>query len=606
MKIYNKLLLYQNKFLIPYINTGLKILGLLAGLASVVFILAFIYRYGYDLNEKDIILVNKIYRAVWLIFLVDVVLHMVLNVDDARRQFKKTTWTLSVLLLLTLVPVVFDRPAESGGVLLFWDFTNSNLYRYGLLFLFSFFNLSSGLIRLLGKRTNPSLMLAGSFIVIIIVGSLLLKLPTATINGIDWIDSIFLSTSAVCVTGLTPIDIPATLTPVGMTIVIILIQIGGLGVMTFTSFFALFFMGNTSLYNQVVVRDMVSSNSLGSLLSTLLYILVFTLVIEGIGAFSIWMTIHGTLGMDMEQEIAFSVFHSISAFCNAGFSTLADGLGDVRVYHQNGIYIVISVLIILGGIGFPILVNFKDALITKVKRMIAYFRHSKPPYIYRLYSLNTRIVLYLSLGLILFGTIMMSLLEWNGVLAGMPLSEKITKALFLSINPRSAGFSSVDINDMRFHSCIIFFVLMWIGGAAQSTAGGVKVNTLAVLLLNFRSVLRRSDRIEVFGREISNQSVNRAHATVFISLGVLFIASFLLTLFEPDTSPLLLIYECVAAMSTCGAGLGITHTFDNPAKGLLIILMFIGRVGIITIMMGAVKNRAKRNCHFPVGDIIIN
>ena len=159
MKIYNKLLLYQNKFLIPYINTGLKILGLLAGLASVVFILAFIYRYGYDLNEKDIILVNKIYRAVWLIFLVDVVLHMVLNVDDARRQFKKTTWTLSVLLLLTLVPVVFDRPAESGGVLLFWDFTNSNLYRYGLLFLFSFFNLSSGLIRLLGKRTNPSLML---------------------------------------------------------------------------------------------------------------------------------------------------------------------------------------------------------------------------------------------------------------------------------------------------------------------------------------------------------------------------------------------------------------------------------------------------------------
>ena len=162
--------------------------------------------------------------------------------------------------------------------------------------------------------------IAYGFFTVILAGTLLLMLPFASRNGqsIGFLSALFTATSAVCVTGLVPVDVSTTFTTSGLVVIILLIQIGGLGVMTLTSFFAMFFMGNTSIYNQLVVRDMVSSNSLGSLLSTLLYILGFTLVIEGIGMVSIWFSIHDTLGMNLEEELAFAAFHSISAFCNAG------------------------------------------------------------------------------------------------------------------------------------------------------------------------------------------------------------------------------------------------------------------------------------------------
>ena len=193
----------------------------------------------------------------------------------------------------------------------FWEFLHGKAYHLVLLLVFSFFSLSNGLVRLLGRRTNPSLILAASFLIIIMIGTGLLMLPRCTVNGISWVDSLFISTSAVCVTGVTSVVVASTFTPTGFVVIILLIQIGGLGVMTLTSFFAMFFMGNTSLYNQLVVRDMVSSNSLNSLLSTLVYILAFTLVIEGIGMLAIWGDIHGTMGMDLQEELAFSAFHAI-------------------------------------------------------------------------------------------------------------------------------------------------------------------------------------------------------------------------------------------------------------------------------------------------------
>lgn len=606
MKIYNKYLLFQNKLLLPYIDIGLRLLEILSYLASVIFIISFVYRYGYELSPEDKELVTHVYRGVWVVFIFDIVLHFLFSYSEVKKRYKKITWILSILMMLTLVPVIFKHPTDGGGVEWFWEALNSSVYRFSLLLIYSLFNLSSWIIGLLGKRTNPSQMLAASFIIIILAGGLLLKLPTATVSGISWIDSIFIATSAVCVTGLSPVDIPATFTFEGMFIILVLIQIGGLGVMTFTSFFALFFMGNSSLYNRVVVRDLVSSDSLGSLLSTLLYVLLFTLVIEGIGAFAIWTSIRGTLGMGLDEEIWVSIFHSISSFCNAGFSTFSDGLGDVRVFHQNTIFIYVSLLVVLGSIGFPILVNFKDVLVNKVRRVVAYLTHTKPPHIYHLYSLNTKIVLVMTMVLIFSGALMMGFLEWEGLLKGLSVPHKITKAFFLAIIPRSAGFGAFDIPSMRFQTTIVFFGLMWIGGAAQSTAGGVKVNTLAVIFLNLKAVLTGSNRIEVFGRELSQKSIGRAHAIVVVSILMLLISFFLLSIFEPNKDPLLLMYECIAAMSTCGVGLGITSELGIPAKILLAVLMFVGRVGLITFLMGAFKQNKKLKYHYPEGDIIIN
>lgn len=611
MKIYHKILLYQNKLLQPYVRVLFRMMAVLTYMASLLLIVGVVYEHGFPLSATDISHLKILYKAVWIIFLIDVTLHIFLEYKGTKKNFRKLAWILSWLLYLTLVPVIFHRPDEEGAILYVWDFLGSKLYHIPLLLLFSFLNLSNGLVRLLGRRTNPSLILAVSFFVIILIGTGLLLLPRCTVEGVvlSWVDALFTSTSAVCVTGLVPVDVSATFTPMGLTVIILLIQVGGLGVMTLTSFFAMFFMGNTSLYNQLVVRDMVSSNSLGSLLSTLLYILGFTMAIEGAGMVSIWLGIHGTLGMSLEEELAFSAFHSISAFCNAGFSTLPGNLGNPMVMTgHNSLYISVSLLIILGGIGFPILVNFKDIVLYHLRRFWKFVRtlkldrHKKQ----HLYNLNTKIVLIVTLLLLVLGTLAVAAFEWNGSFAGMSVADKWTQAFFNATCPRTAGFSSVDLTSLSVQTILIYIFLMWIGGAAQSTAGGVKVNAFAVVVLNLIAVLRGTERVEVFGRELSHDSIRRSNATVVMSLGVLFLFIFVLSILEPKMSVMTLTFECVSALSTVGSSLNATPLLRDESKLLVALLMFVGRVGLITLMLGIVKQKKNTKYRYPSDDIIIN
>ena len=464
-------------------------------------------------------------------------------------------------------------------------------------------------MRLLGKRTNPSLILAVSFLAIIAVGTGLLLLPKCTIDGISWVDALFVSTSAVCVTGLSPVDVSTTFTTGGLIVIIFLIQIGGLGVMTLTSFFTMFFMGNTTLYNQLVVRDMVSSNSLNSLFSTLLYILTFTLVVEGIGMVAIWFSIQGTLGMNFEQEMAFAAFHSISAFCNAGFSTLSGNLGNpLLMSGHNSLYITVSVLVILGGIGFPILVNFKDIAAYHITHWRQRMQKTAVARVKQqhLYNLNTKIVLVVTSVLLLLGTVCIAAFEWNNSFAGMPVVDKWVHAFFNSACPRTAGFNSVDLSTFGVQTILIYMLLMWVGGAAQSTAGGIKVNAFAVVVLNLRATLLGSDRVEVFGRELSYGSIRRSNATVFFSLVILFAFLFMLSFLEPGISIMALAFECISALSTVGSSLGATSLLGDSSKLLVAVLMFIGRVGLLTVVMGIIKQKKHLKYHYPSGNIIIN
>lgn len=609
MKVYHKYLLYSHKWLHPYVKLLLGGMGVLTYLASILLIAGVVCEYGISLSERSAHWLEYLYHAVWLVFLGDVTLRLLLEYKDTRRAFGKLAWVLTALLYLTLVPVIFYRPQEEGAVLQLWDFLHSDVYRLPLLLAFSFLNLSSGLVRLLGRRTNPSLILAVSFFIIILIGSGLLMLPRCTVAGISWVDSLFISTSAVCVTGLTSVDVASTFTPTGFAVIILLIQIGGLGVMTLTSFFAMFFMGNTSLYNQLVVRDMVSSQSLGSLLSTLVYILGFTLAIEGAGMLAIWSDVHGTLGMTLKEELAFSAFHAISAFCNAGFSTLPGNLGNPALMAgHNPFYLYISLLIILGGIGFPILVNFKNILLYHLRRCWHFLRtwHWDGRTFYHLYDLNTRIVLITSCLLLVLGTLGILAFEWNGAFSGMPLPDKLTQAFFNATCPRTAGFTSVELTGLGVQSLLISLFLMWVGGGAQSTAGGVKVNAFAVALINLVAVVRGSERVEVFGRELSHDSIRRANATVLMSFCMLSLYVFLLSMLEPGVSLMALVFECVSALSTVGSSLNLTSLLGDVSKLLVMSLMFIGRVGLITLMMGIVRQKRHTKYRYPSGEIIIN
>lgn len=608
MKIYHKFLLYQNKWIHPYVRVALGVMTTLTYLASILLIVGLVYEHGFTISVAEAHQLQRLYHGVWIVFLSDISLRIALEYKDTRQTFSKLTWILTFLLYLTLVPVVFHRPEVEGAIQAVWDFLNGRIYHLALLLMLSFLNLSYGLVRLLGRRTNPSLILAVSFLIIILIGTGLLMLPRSTVAGISWVDSLFISTSAVCVTGLTSVDVASTFTTTGFVIIILLIQIGGLGVMTLTSFFAMFFMGNTSLYNQLVVRDMVSSNSLNSLLSTLVYILGFTLAIEGAGMLAIWSDIHGTMGMDIHEELAFSAFHSISAFCNAGFSTLPGNLGNpLLMSGHNPFYIYISLLIILGGIGFPILVNFKDIILYHIRRFWRFLRTWEwdGRRFYHLYNLNTRIVLIVTFLLLVVGTAGIALFEWNASFAGMSVADKWTQAFFNASCPRTAGFSSVDLAGLSVQTLLIYLILMWIGGGSQSTAGGIKVNAFAVVVLNLVAVLRGTERVEVFGRELSYDSIRRSNATVVMSFGILFVFIFIISILEPKLSLLTVTFECVSAISTVGSSLNATPLLGNDSKLLVALLMFVGRVGLITLMLGIIKQKKIRSISIRVDRLLL-
>ena len=588
--------LYHKKYVIPCVNMAIKVIDLMTNIAALCVIVGAILEFGFELSDRLKDEFDLVYFWAWNMFLLERVCHLVLTRRGKRRAaYNFIGWTVNGLLTLTLIPIILNILGidDSTGVIRVLE--NRAIYLL-VLFLISSIELSSTVISSLGRKSNPSLMMAVSFLFIIMAGSGMLLMPRCIQHGVhlSWIDSLFTATSAVCVTGLTTIDVPSTFTSFGQLVIMMLIQVGGLGVMTITSFFALFFMGNTSIYNQMQVQDMVSSKSLASLWSTLLNIFGFTAVLELAGAVLIFLDIHGTIGLDIRHELFFSMFHAVSAFCNGGFSNYQDGVGaSVLMEGHCWLYIILALLIILGGIGYPVLVNLKMA-VTKYKKG----RH--------LFDLNTKIVLRTTMMLIVSGTALLAFFEWNNTFAGMPIREKLTQAFFNAVSPRTAGFISVDLNSMCIQSIFIYTLLMWIGGASQSTAGGVKVNAFAVAFLNIRAIIHGTTRVEFAGRELSTDSIRRANAAVFVSIILLSVFVFLVTLTEPDLPLKAIVFECVSAFATVGSSLGITSSLQDTSKVLLVVLMFIGRVGLVTMAQGLLKQYKNQNYKLPQDNITIS
>ena len=587
---------YYKKYVRPCVNIALKAFAFMANVAALCVIVGVVLEFGFVLSDRLKSELDLVYFWAWNMFLIERIGHLLLTKRGKRKSaYSFLGWTINGLLTLTLIPIILNLLGIGDSIGVIKILENRALYLL-VLFLISFIELSDAVITSLGRKSNPALMMATSFMLIIMVGSGMLLMPRCIQQGVhlSWIDSLFTATSAVCVTGLTTIDMPSTFTCFGQLVIMMLIQVGGLGVMTITSFFALFFMGNTSIYSQMQVQDMVSSKSLASLWSTLLNIFGFTAFLELAGAVLILLNIHGTIGLDFRHELFFSVFHAVSAFCNGGFSNYQDGVGaSVLMEGHCWLYIILGLLIILGGIGYPVLVNLKAAVLKHAKG-----RH--------LFDLNTKIVLRTTALLIVIGTALIGFFEWDNTFAGMPIHEKLTQAFFNAVSPRTAGFISVNLNNMCIQSIFVYTVLMWIGGASQSTAGGVKVNAFAVAFLNIRAIIHGTTRVEFAGRELASDSIRRANAAVFVSLILLGTFIFLVTLTEPDQPLKAIVFECVSAFATVGSSLGITSSLHDSSKLLIVLLMFIGRVGLVTMAQGLLKQHKNQNYKLPQDNITIS
>lgn len=589
------------------IDTMRRIFMSFSILASFVCIIALVIHVGYEHNVSDYRLLSHVMHAVQAIFCINVIFSYTLNIKDTLKSTRTIKWIVDIAVLLTLLPLIYPHPAKPW---LPWleAILYSNIFLYGVLAAYSVVTICYSVFRLIDRRTNPSLLLSLSFAVFIIIGTLLLMLPKSTNNGISFIDAFFVSTSAVCVTGLTPVDVSATFTPLGLAILALLIQTGALGVMTFTSFFALFFSGSASIFSQLMLRDVIYSRSLNSLIPTLLYILMFTISVEAVGAALVFWSVHGTLGMELSDEIVFSAFHSLSAFCNAGFSNLPDGMASpLLLGHNNSIYWITTFLIIAGSIGFPILVNTKDAIKERFKRFVARLRNKpQAPRTVHPFNMNTRIVLFTFMLLFVVGTAVFFILEYSNSLAGMSFAEKLTQSAFNSAVPRSAGFSSVNPAGFLNVTLVMVLFFMWIGGGSQSTGGGIKVNTLAAIWLNLRAIVTGNPNVTAYGRRIAVGSIRRANAVVAISIFSYFILSFMLLGIESDLPARAVLFEACSALFTVGSSLGITSQLSEVSEILLCIAMFLGRVGIISLLTGVVDHKPKSGATFPDDNIIIN
>ncbi|MDE7397186.1 MAG: potassium transporter, partial [Muribaculum sp.] len=371
----------------------------------------------------------------------------------------------------------------------------------------------------------------------------------------------------------------------------------------------LFFSGGQSVYSQLLVKDMIYSKSMNALLPTLLYILTFTLTVEIIGAGAIWLIIHDIFfEMDIATQIKTSLFLSLSSFCNAGFSTLPDGMANARLMNSNqSIYIVVSIIVLAGSIGFPVLVNVRDACHEYLRRIWNRLRHRQMVgRQVRLYNVNTKISVYTTISIFIISTILFWLMESDNTLAGFSVFDQWVQSVFNATIPRSSGFQSVAPSGFMPSTLVMIMVLMWIGGASQSTAGGVKVNTVATLWLNMKSVVLGRHRVVSYNRTISDDSTRRAITVVSLSMIFFFIYSIVLLNLEPTLQPKAVIFEVVSALFTVGSSMGVTASLSTTSKAILCTAMFLGRVGIMSLLIGINGNRSDKPVRYPSENIIIN
>ncbi|MEG2755591.1 MAG: potassium transporter TrkG [Mucinivorans sp.] len=592
-------MIYRNirKWLLWLIETVLFILSL-----SVPFLV--VYEFGFPVQGWQQENIHTAYSHILVILWVVSTLKLIFKKWDTAehssiyRTIFYVVFTTVSLLILSLEYGILQDDSFIGFLTGRWSIIT-------LLLTVSFGELSRGITSMLGRRTNPAVLLASSFAFIIFLGSLLLQLPEATVNGISYIDSLFVSSSAVCVTGLTPIDCSTTLTTTGYVILLMLIQVGGLGIMTITSFFGLFFMNSSSFAGQIVVSDLLSSKNMGSLMRTLLKIIIITLSVEALGALFIYLSIidSGTI-MSNSEVLFFAIFHAISAFCNAGFSTLQGNLADHAIRNINGVMWVVSWLIIFGGIGFPIFSNLLHVAMHKIRNFFRELFHLRKIVRARLWSLNTYIVLRTTGVLLLLSWGAMLALEWNNTLAQYDIPGKLSQGFLMAVTPRTAGFNGVDISQMLPGSILLTMILMWIGGAPQSTAGGIKVTTF---YLTLRNIFTTGSPIEVHRREIPDSSVRRALGVITASLAIIFIATLTLTMLEPTMDILSLAFEVISAIGTVGLTVGITPHLSEASKIVIILLMFIGRIGIVGLFALFIRrNKGIKSYSYPQENILIN
>jgi len=418
------------------------------------------------------------------------------------------------------------------------------------------------------KRFHPARVLALSFLVAIVSGSIVLLLPVCTVSGkISFIDALFTATSAVCVTGLIVVDTATYFTRLGQAVILILIQLGGLGIMTFSTFILLAAGRRISIQDRILVQESFMPSAPRDFRAAIRNIFLMTAIIELAGTALLFLRFYPRFGP--LEALFISLFHAIAAFCNAGFSTFSDNLqgftGDILIN------LTIIFLIILGGLGFLVIQEcFYFLKIFRKKRF-----H---------FSLHSKIVLSVTVGLIISAFLLLLFLEWTHGFNQLNWKEKILASLFQAVTPRTAGFNTVDLRQLQLASIFLLIALMFVGASPGSTGGGIKTATLGVIGAFIRSKLMARERVNLFYRTLPEECLMRSFTLFFLALAWIALASFLLFLAQPGAMMREVFFEVFSAFGTVGLSLGLTPELTPWGKLIIIFTMYFGRIGPLTML----------------------
>lgn len=440
-------------------------------------------------------------------------------------------------------------------------------------------------------RVNPPQMLILSFLCAIIVGTVMLSLPLATRGpeNISLIDSLFTSTSAVCVTGLTVKDTALNFSPFGRWVIFVLFQMGGLGIMTFSTLFAVMLGRKIGFYEVDVIRSTLDKQNIVGLKKLILYILTITLTCEILGAFSLFLRWKAQTAWNTFEILEKAVFHSVSAFCNAGFSLFSASFSQFK--EDPYITFTIISLILVGGIGFVVIMDFIGLLYKKGanKRI----------------SLQSKTVLSVSFCLVAVGAILLFLFEKDGIMKGLSGPQKIWNSIFQSVTARTAGFNTLPIGEMSAPSMMVMIFLMFIGASPGSTGGGIKTCTFAVLIATVYAMMKSKKRVDFFKRSIPRQVIREAIVIFFLAVSWIFIFTLLVVFFQKDLSFFKALFEVVSAFGTVGLSTGITSSLNGFSKLCIIMTMFAGKVGPLTLALAVAFRERSDKYTFPEESIMV-
>jgi len=590
------LFIFENKYLI------LRLMGWIVAISSIATIGSLVYYHGFQHTPEEQKVLLDINRSFFAVFIINFTIRLFFTLE--RSAFIRSNSVEFTLLCLVVVNFIsfqlFEYPIIAH---LFEALGWQGFEPYYVFFIQCYLLVLIVLevvksVEELGRlKLRPTTIFLISFALLILSGTFLLQLPAlhTGIGELSWLDAFFMATSASCVTGLIVVDTATFFNTKGQLIILLLFQIGGLGIISFATFFATFMKQGMGLKQQSILKELFDNESLMGTVSLLRKVVFYTVFIELISTVLIY-NFWGDYTFKSEgQKVFFSVFHGVSAFCNAGFSVFTNGLMEVGIQSNHLLHMCIAVTIFFGGLGFPAL---RDIFEIKNVRE----RLSKP---WKKWKLSTQIAFYGSLILVAFGTVMFYLLERNGALEGQSGLPAMLTALFQSITARTAGFNTVDFSALGAPILIIFIFLMFIGASSGGTGGGIKTSTFVVIFSAILATVAGRKEVTLGRRTISQELIYKAFSVFIFSATFIFVAVILLTIAEPGIEVTRLVFEEVSAFATVGLSTGITAELSSFSKIVLIVSMFVGRIGVLSLAFSLSVRVRSNSFHYPKSHIMI-